>query len=158
MCMENKSIKAALAKTQGEIRGAKKSQDNPFYKSKFADLAECLEVVQGPASQNGLSLLFNFKTEFIGENPATYIQYILAHNSGEQYASDWLLMFMKDKTPQGFGASCTYYKRQLLKAVYQIPELDDDDGNAASGVQSNSIRPQNYAPQTQSQAQGKTWK
>jgi hypothetical protein len=145
---EVKNLKSALAKAQGAIKGAKKSQDNPFFKSKFADLAECLEVIQEPASKNGLSLIFNFKTEFVGEHPATYCQYILAHESGEEIKSDWLLMFMKDKTPQGFGAACTYYKRQLIKAIYQIPEVDDD-GNEASGLanqQGQKPPLKNYAP------------
>lgn len=144
----NKNLKAALSKAQGQLKAAKKSQDNPFFKSKFADLAECLDVIQEPASKNGLSLIFNFKTELVGEHPATYVQYILSHESGEELKSDWLLMFMKDKTPQGFGASCTYYKRQLIKAIYQIPEVDDD-GNQASGIQDQAPKQtlRNYAPQ-----------
>jgi len=42
-------------------------------------------------------------------------------------------MFMRDNTPHSFGAANTYYRRQLLKGIYQIPE-HDDDGNAESGV------------------------
>lgn len=34
-------LAAALAKAQGQIEGAKKSSSNPFFKSKYADLAEC---------------------------------------------------------------------------------------------------------------------
>jgi hypothetical protein len=131
----------ALAKAQGSIKDAKKSADNPFFKSKFADLAECLSVIQEPASKNGLSVYFNFKTEFVQEHPACFIQYILAHESGETITSDWVLMFMKDKSQHGFGAACTYYKRQLLKAIYQIPEVDDD-GNSQSLTESVNNQPQ----------------
>lgn len=147
--LTQKNIFTALAKAQGEIKGAKKSADNPFFKSSYADLAECLEAVQEPAAKNGLSLTFNFKSEFIGERPANFIKYVLGHASGEKIESDWILMFMKDQTPQGFGASCTYYKRQLVKAVYQIPEVDDD-GNSQSSHQPPPQRQaqpvRNFAP------------
>ena len=109
-----------------------------------------MEAIQIPASKNGLSLVFDFKTEFIGENPATFIKYILKHESGEQVDSQWMLMFMKDKSPQGFGASCTYYRRQLIKSIYQIPEVDDD-GNSQSSPAPQAQRPppRNYAPGAQ---------
>jgi hypothetical protein len=153
--MEMKNLNAALAKAQAEIKGAKKSAENPFFKSNYADLAECLEAIQGPAGKNGLSVIFDFKTEFAGENPANYIRYFLKHESGEQFESQWLLMFMKDKTPQGFGASCTYYRRQLLKSIYQVPELDDDGNSQSQQFSPSPMQQQrppvkNYAPQSRS--------
>lgn len=143
-----KDLSAALSLAQGQIKGAKKSADNPFFKSTYADLSECLDAIQDPAKNNGLSLIFNFKTEFIGDRPANYIQYQLFHSTGQFIESDWILMFMKDQTPQGFGSSCTYYKRQLVKAIYQIPEIDDD-GNQQSiqkPVQQQRPPVKNYAP------------
>lgn len=150
--MENKSLNAALAKTQGEIKSAKKSAENPFFKSNYADLAECIDAIQSAASKNGLSVIFDYKTEFVAENPANFVRYILSHESGEQFQSQWILMLMKDKTPQGFGASCTYYRRQLLKSIYQISESDDDGNSQSQSVnepppfQQRQVK--NFAPQS----------
>lgn len=143
-----KELAAALSIAQGQIKGAKKSADNPFFKSSYADLSECLDAIQEPAAKNGLSLVFNFKTDFVGADPANYINYQLFHTSGQFIESEWVLMFMKDKTPQGFGSSCTYYKRQLVKAIYQIPEIDDDGNQQSIQKPIQQQRPpvKNYAP------------
>lgn len=147
--METKNIFEALSKAQGEIKSAMKSSENPFFKSQYADIAECIETVKAPAAKNGLSLIFNFKTDFIGERPANFIKYSLNHSSGEKIESEWILMFMKDQSPQGFGASCTYYKRQLMKAVYQIPEIDDDGASQSQSQPQYKAAPKNYAPGAQ---------
>ena len=117
---------AALAKAQGQIQGAHKSSDNPFFKSKFADLAECIYVSQKPAADNGLSLVFDFKTEIVDNNPVFWIRYILSHSSGETFTSHWIIMLMSKKDAHGFGGANTYYRRQLMKSVYNIPEIDSD--------------------------------
>lgn len=141
---------SALAKAQGQIEGAVKGTPNPFFKSKFADLAECIYVTQKPAANNGLSLIFDFKTEIMGENPVFWIRYILSHSSGESFQSNWIVMLMTKKDAQGFAAACTYYKRQLMKAVYNIPEVDDDaqsiSYNEPKTFQNNTQASQNKAP------------
>lgn len=138
----NKNIYKALSIAQGKIEAASKSSNNPFFKSKYADLAEVISVMQGPASENGLAIFFDFKSEGSDE----FIKYILSHDSGECINSNWVRMYSKDKTAQGFGSACTYYKRQLLKAVFNIPE-SDDDGNHISG--NSTVKPQAPAPQPQ---------
>ena len=47
---------AALAKAQGLIEGAKKDSANPFFKSKYADLASVWEACRKHLSDNGLSV------------------------------------------------------------------------------------------------------
>lgn len=150
--MPNKAIYKALSITQGKIESASKSSNNPFFKSKYADISEVIAVMQGPASENGLSVFFDFKSEGTDE----FIKYILAHESGEFINSSWVKMYSKDKTAQGFGAACTYYKRQLLKAIFNISE-EEDDGNHISGVKPQvqaappqPAKPVNYAPTTSS--------
>ncbi len=123
---------AALSKAQGSITAAHKSKENPAFKregkvSTYADIADVIEVIQKPASENGLSVFFNYKSDSLG----TYIQYILNHSSGQSFVSEWVYMFLRDGTAHAFGSSNTFMRRQLLKAIYQIPE-DDDDGNEAS--------------------------
>jgi hypothetical protein len=145
----------ALAKAQGQVEHATKSQKNEAFKkdgraSKYADIADVIEVIQKPASDNGLSVTFNFKSEFASDRFVHFIKYVVRHESGELLESDWVLMMLRDNTMHGFGAGNTYYRRQLLKAIYQIPE-EDDDGNSQSlkkPTESVAIKPQvkNYAP------------
>lgn len=49
-------LATALAKAQGEMKNAGKTSDNPFFKSKYADLAEILNAVREPLSKYGLSI------------------------------------------------------------------------------------------------------
>ena len=49
-------IAGALAKAQGEMGGVKKTSTNPFYKSKYADINDCLEAALPALSKNGLAI------------------------------------------------------------------------------------------------------
>lgn len=139
---ELKNIYDALAKAQGQIQSAKKTSQNPAFKkdgknSTYADIAEVIDVIQKPAADNGLSVIFDFSLN--GET--LYINYIIMHSSGEKIVGSPVPMFLREKTVHGFGSSNTFMRRQLLKAIYQIPE-EDDDGNDAS----NRLPPQRPPP------------
>ena len=47
----------ALAKAQGQIKAAPKDSDNPFFKSKYADLASVWEACREPLAKNGLAVI-----------------------------------------------------------------------------------------------------
>ena len=49
-------LAGALAKAQGEMGGVKKTSTNPFYKSKYADINDCLEAAIPALSSNGLAI------------------------------------------------------------------------------------------------------
>ncbi|MCA1841475.1 MAG: ERF family protein [Actinobacteria bacterium] len=122
----------ALAKAQGQIRGAKKDADNPFYKSKYADLASVKEAIQVPFAENGLSVVQTISApegqEILG---VVYITTMLLHESG-QWIRDTLVMKAKENTPQGIGSTITYGRRYGLAAIAGVAP-EDDDGEAAQG-------------------------
>jgi len=129
-------LAAALSKAQGAIKSAKKTAENTFFskdnkKSMYAKIEDVIEAIQVPASSNGLSVIFNYKSEITESKVWHFIKYLIRHESGECFESEWLAMLLKDGTQHSFGSSNTYYRRQLLKAIYQIPE-EDDDGNSQS--------------------------
>lgn len=144
--MENNKAKLfmALSKAQGLIKPAVKSSENPFFKSKYADLEEVIAAIQDPISKNGIAVFFEFKSEILENNPASYIRYHLCHESGESFISEWVLMLMKDKTAHGFGGASTYYKRQLLKAIFNLSEIEDDGNSISLPDRPKEIK--NYAP------------
>lgn len=120
-------LATALAKAQGEITGALKDSANPFFKSKYADLASCWDACRLPLSKNGLAV-----TQFpMTEATETFLVTILMHSSGQWMRSS-LEVRPKDDTPQAMGSALTYARRYALTAVVGVAQVDDD-GNAASG-------------------------
>lgn len=117
----------ALSKAQGEITGALKDSANPFFKSKYADLASCWDACRGALSKNGLAVTQCPTTEAT----ETYLVTSLLHSSG-QWMRSRLVVQPKDETPQAMGSALTYARRYALTALVGIAQVDDD-GNAASG-------------------------
>lgn len=117
----------ALSAAQGEITGALKDSANPFFKSKYSDLASCWDACRSALSKNGLAVSQFPTTEATG----TYLVTSLLHSSGQWMRSS-LVLQPKDDSPQAMGSALTYARRYALCAVVGVAQVDDD-GNAASG-------------------------
>lgn len=130
------ALAAALAKAQGEISGAKKDEENPFYKSKYADLASVWDACREPLSKHGLSVIQT--TGFDSKDQFTLFT-VLAHSSGEWIESAYPLNPVKND-PQGMGSCVSYARRYSLAAIVGIYQVDDD-GNEAS-LSSRPVKPE----------------
>lgn len=126
-------LTSALAKAQGEITGALKESANPFFKSRYADLASCWDACRGPLSRNSLAVFQAAETTEHGLVLTT----TLAHGSGQWMRSS-LGVTPKDDTPQAMGSALTYARRYALTAMVGIAQVDDD-GNLASGRHTTEI-------------------
>ena len=124
---EINELAAALAKAQGEITGALKDSANPFFKSKYADLASCWDACRGPLSKNGLSVVQGLDVS----DGHLYLKTRLMHSTG-QWIDSTTPVTPKDDTPQGMGSALTYARRYALTAMVGVAQVDDD-ANAASG-------------------------
>lgn len=124
------SLAAALAKAQGEMAAAQKSSDNPYFKSKYADLSECWESCRGPLSKNGLAVIQTTEIKD-GDAIGVVVNTTLAHSSGE-WIRGTLFMPLAKKDPQAVGSAITYGRRYGMSAIVGIV-ADDDDGEAAMG-------------------------
>ena len=121
-----KNLAAALCKAQGEMGGATKDANNPFFKSKYADLGAVVAAIKEPFADNGLSY-----SQFpVSDNDRVGVETILMHESGE-WLSNVLLLPMVKPDPQKAGSAITYARRYALQAIAGIPS-EDDDGNAAT--------------------------
>jgi hypothetical protein len=120
----------ALAVAQGEIQNAKKDSENPFFRSKYADLAAVREACQGPLSKNGLAVIQTPKTTLTEDHTIISVETLLCHSSGE-WISEELSAIPVKTDPQGIGSCITYLRRYALSAVAGVAS-EDDDGNAAS--------------------------
>jgi len=117
----------ALVKAQSSYNALIKDSKNPFFKSKYADLAACIECTREPLARNGLAVMQS--TEVDGDK--TVVETILAHISGEWIAGRYPLTPIKNDC-QGLGAALTYARRYSLTAMLGIA-AEDDDGETASG-------------------------
>lgn len=116
----------ALAKAQGEIRGALKDATNPHFKSRYADLASIVDAAR-PLAKHGIATV-QVPTSENGEIAVTTI---LGHSSGE-WISGRLSVKPLKLDPQGAGSVITYLRRYSLAAMAGIAP-EDDDGEAAMG-------------------------
>jgi len=116
----------AMSLAQGEMGGAHKGANNPFFKSKYADLGAVIEAVKEPFAKHGLSYV-QFPIE---DNGRVGVETILMHSSGEWMSNKFTVQLTKQDA-QGAGSAITYCRRYGLQAVAGIPS-EDDDGNAAS--------------------------
>lgn len=120
----------ALASAQGEIENAKKDSENPFFKSRYADLASVREACKKALTKNGLAVIQMPKTVISEEATIVHIETMLLHSSGEWVSGDMGAVPVKFD-PQGLGSCITYLRRYALAAVTGVA-AEDDDGNAAS--------------------------
>lgn len=119
-----KEIANALCKFQAEVEKIKKGATNPFFKSKYATLADILDVIRQPLANNGLSFV-----QFPKGNHG--LETMLMHTSGEYLSESYEMRPTKDD-PQGAGSVITYQRRYALGAVLGLNIDEDDDGNKAS--------------------------
>jgi hypothetical protein len=118
----------ALAKAQGVIEGAHKSSANPYFKSKYADLASVWDAIRKPLSENGLAVVQTGIPSV--EADIISIETTLIHNSGE-FISGIMSAKLVKNDPQAVGSAVTYLRRYSLSAIVGVSP-EDDDGESAT--------------------------
>lgn len=119
-------IYSALVKAQKEFGPALKTSVNPHYRSKYANLAACIEAVIDALNNNGLYLLQRSYEHQSG----IMVETTFLHESGESLDCGRLFFPSGKNDPQGFMSALTYGRRASLMAACGIAP-EDDDGNAA---------------------------
>ena len=137
-------LAAALARAQAAITGAVKDSDNPFFHSKYADLASVWDAIRVPLTANDLSVVQFPSTEFTGAaeivettsrsgekrlvmKVATIVSVrtTLLHKSGESVSGSVSAM-LANGDPQAVGSAITYLRRYGLSAMVGVAQIDDD--------------------------------
>lgn len=121
-----KEFALAFSKAQALFKGATKDSDNPFFKSKYADMASVLAAVKEGLAAHGFSVL---QPTSINPEGFHYIETILLHSSGQFISSETFLP-STDGKPQTLGSAMTYMRRYALQSLLGVA-AEDDDGNAA---------------------------
>ena len=141
------ALAEALAKVQGEIETATRDSENPFYKSKYADLASIWDACRKQLAKNQLAVIQTTQNNN-GIDGTIILVTTLAHSSGQ-----WIRGFLKIRPikndPQGIGSAITYARRYALSAIVGVaPKDEDDDAENAmnrnnGGNKSEIIKPLN---------------
>lgn len=125
----NELVKALCA-AQSQMKAAKKSEDNSFFKSKYADLANVIENDRIILTTNGLSIVQG--AELGPDGMTVFVTTRLMHTS-EQWIEDTLGARPKDTLPQSVGATVTYLRRYgYMAMVGATAEGEDDDGESTA--------------------------
>jgi hypothetical protein len=139
------TLHGAMALAFAEIEAATKSADNPFFKSKYADLPAIIGTVKPALVRHRL-----FFTQNCHPSPdGVIVETVLHHAGGESMSFGQLFVPANKRDPQGFGSAQTYARRYALQTAFGVP-VEDDDGNAAA-------KAQNRAPVQQAEMPDHEW-
>lgn len=125
-------LAAALSKAQAEIQGAVRDSDNPFFKSKYADLESVWAACRGPLTKNGLSIIQAPHSITSAEGKVTAcVTTMMLHSSG-QWIEESCECPLAKADAQGLTAAITYTRRTGVACFAGVAPTDDD-GEAAVG-------------------------
>ncbi len=121
------TLASAFVKAQKAFAPALKSSVNPAFKSKYADLAACVEAVIDALNTNGLALVQKPSQT----DGAVSVETVLIHESGETMSFGSFSIPVTKHDAHGTMSALTYCRRGSLMAAMGIAP-EDDDGNLAT--------------------------
>ena len=136
-------IAPALCKAQTEMGGAVKNANNPFFKSKYADLTSVWIACKDALHNNGLSVI----QSPVSNEGRIGVSTMLLHSSGQFVTDEFTLGVKKENDPQADGSSITYARRYALAAFVGVCPEDDD---AEKGMHRGEKIPDKPTPKTPS--------
>lgn len=120
-------LAAALCAAQAEFSAVPKTADNPFFKSKFADLPTVVASAAPILTKHGLAV-----SQFLGiDGTDDTLTTWLLHKSG-QFIAQSMRLHLTKQDAQGQGSATTYARRYSYMSVLGLVAEADDDGNAAA--------------------------
>jgi hypothetical protein len=127
------AIAKAFVAAKKEFAPALKTSTNPHFRSKYADLAGCLEAVNDALLNHGIAII----QETSESDSGVVVETVFIHESGETIRGGKLHVPASKQDPQGYGSALTYARRYSIMAACGIA-AEDDDGNAASRTKSRN--------------------
>jgi hypothetical protein len=134
-------LAGALARVQKLVKQPRKEADNPFFKSKYADLHEVWKAAAALLADEGVAVIQSpsfSTTEIKGKviGIITISTTVVHADSGE-----WMNNVLRGTTeqigPQAIGSAISYFRRYSLQPLLMLTPDDgsDDDGEKAEGRQ-----------------------
>ena len=142
--IETAKISAAFVKFQGLVELPTKDSDNPFFHSKYADLASVIVAAKPALKEAKLAVIQTTNRIESFERGIGYICVTrIIHSSGEWYESEIPMPLPIDTKegsqtygqvkidPQSYGSALSYARRYGMQAALCL-SAEDDDGNKAT--------------------------
>jgi hypothetical protein len=131
-----KELFMALSKAQGEMNIAGLNKQNPYFKSRYADLTSVVMASRAALFKNGLSVMQQIMTN---EDGASILHTILGHGSGQFIESRVRIVPPKNDI-QSVSSYTTYLKRMCYASLIGVVTGDeDDDGEAAVATERDTM-------------------
>jgi len=124
--METKNLIQKLLEFQKDCPKIVKGENNPFFKSKYAELSGIVNTIQPILYKLGIVVI----QPVVGNHVVTRI--VNADNQTEYIESQYPIVSKDATDPQKFGAGATYARRYALTTALGIVTEEDDDGNHAA--------------------------
>jgi len=125
---ELSELYTALAKAQSEMEVAELNGENPYFKSRYADLSSVVMASRPHLTKNGLSVIQQIIPTSDGQN---ILHTRLCHASGQWVESRMRVVPPKNDI-QTLGSYLTYLRRYTYAAIVGCVTGDeDDDGEVA---------------------------
>lgn len=130
-------IATALAKAQGEFKPVMFNQENPYFKSRFADLDIIIKSVRPALSKYGLSFI---QQQRMTNEGMTVLHSIILHSSGQWIESRSRIVPPKNDM-HSFASTLSYMKRHAAMSLLGITASDDvvDDDAEVAMVQTREM-------------------
>jgi hypothetical protein len=118
------NISKAIFEFQKKAVKIIKRAENPFFKSKYADLPSILDEIHTPLIESGL-VISQWPD---GEGLTT----LVVHPESGEYMMANAIMHPVKADPQSIGSAITFQRRYSLCSILGLNVDEDDDGNKAS--------------------------
>lgn len=113
------TIGQKLLEVQKELGVVYKDQNNPFFKSKYADINSYIDAIKPVLNKHELVIL----QPLVEDGIATVI---LDARTGAELRFDTAITPNPD--PQKMGSAITYFRRYALQSLF-VMKAEDTDGN-----------------------------
>ena len=143
--MTTSPLKTAICEFKKKGIKIVKESNNPFFKSKYADLPTILDAIEKEAAICGITLISKSKLL----NDIWVLETVMSHKDSDEKEDS--MYPIHGKNQQEMGSSTTYARRFNIQNLLNLA-ADDDDGNEASKATPAKI----YATAAAKKADGKS--
>lgn len=128
-------LKTALCELKKLNIKITKDTANPFFKSKYADLATLLDAIEAEAAKFGIVIISKIQ-RYEG---ALELYTKITHKDSDEVEDSVFPVF--GGKPQEIGSSVTYARRYNIQSLLNLA-AEDDDGNAANEAKPVEVKRQ----------------
>lgn len=125
----------ALAKAQAEMLTAGLDHENPYFKSKYADLASIVKASRPALTKHGLAI----SQPIIPNDDGQLILHSLLMHSSGQWIETRMRIIPSKNDIQTLGSTITYLRRYSYAALIGVVAANEDDDGEIAMVASREM-------------------